>query len=443
MKHQVSIVVAVDSKSGIGKEGKIPWKDAEDMKYFKELTTKTQDPTKRNVIIMGRVTFESIGKRPLPDRENIVLRSDMDLNKVLSTLDKSDKFERVFIIGGESIYKLALENTRCNTIFLTRIPGDYNCDRHFTFDTKEWTKVSSVSNSRFEMWSRTNHEEYQYLGLVEKIINQGYSRIDRTLVGTKSIFGAMMRFNLRGNTWPLLTTKRVWVKGVVEELLWFISGSTDEKLLSDKGVNIWKGNTTREALDKRKLNHLDVGDCGPIYGFQWRHFGAEYKGYRMDYKGKGFDQLQRCIDMIKTTPNSRQIVMSAWCADKIDEMSLPPCHVMYQFYVMGDELSCMLTQRSGDMGLGVPFNIASASLLTHMIAQICDLKSGELIHSLGDAHVYNNHVKALSEQIVRTPFMFPKVKFSRNVRNVDDFVYSDVVVEGYNNYGELKMEMAV
>jgi len=286
------------------------------------------------------------------------------------------------------------------------------------------------------------HDELQYLDLIKNIIENGNEKMDRTKIGTKSIFGAQMRFNLR-DSFPLLTTKRVFWRGVAEELLWFIRGCTNANKLSDKNVRIWDANGSREFLDQRGLSHREVGDLGPVYGFQWRHFGAEYKGMNENYQGKGVDQLSQVIEMIRNQPDSRRIIMSAWNPNQLDEMALPPCHTMCQFYVHNGELSCQLYQRSADMGLGVPFNIASYALLTYMIAHVTDLKPGDFVHTLGDAHVYLNHVDPLKEQLSRKPGDFPKLKITRETKNIDEIKMEDLVIEGYKPQKSIKMQMAV
>jgi dihydrofolate reductase/thymidylate synthase len=235
----------------------------------------------------------------------------------------------------------------------------------------------------------------------------------------------------------------VFWRGVAEELLWFVKVSTNAKELQDKDIHIWDGNGSREFLDSRGLSHREVGDLGPVYGFQWRHFGAEYQNMHSDYTGKGVDQLIDCINKIKNTPEDRRIIMSAWNPADLDKMALPPCHMFCQFYVANNELSCQMYQRSADMGLGVPFNIASYSLLTYMIAHVCGMQLGDFVHTIGDAHVYSNHVDALKEQLLRTPKSFPKFKFNKNVQNIEEFKYEDFVIEGYNPDAVIKMKMAV
>ncbi|XP_046548512.1 thymidylate synthase-like isoform X4 [Haliotis rubra] len=251
-----------------------------------------------------------------------------------------------------------------------------------------------------------------------------------------------MRYNLR-DSFPLLTTKRVYWRAIAEELLWFIRGSTNGKDLADKNVNIWKANGSRSFLDNLGLTHREEGDLGPVYGFQWRHFGAEYKDMHTDYTGQGVDQLADVIDKIKNSPHDRRIIMCAWNPTDLPKMALPPCHCLVQFYVAEGELSCQLYQRSADMGLGVPFNIASYSLLTYMIAHITGLKTGDFIHTIGDAHVYVNHIEALKEQIKREPKAFPTFKMKRTVETIDDFTMEDFEIVGYNPHPQIKMDMAV
>ncbi|GCB74961.1 hypothetical protein scyTo_0019695 [Scyliorhinus torazame] len=285
-------------------------------------------------------------------------------------------------------------------------------------------------------------DENQYLQHIRNILETGSRKEDRTGTGTVSVFGLQARYNLR-DSFPLLTTKRVFWKGILEELLWFIKGATNSNELSKKGVRIWDANGSRDCLDKQGFQNREEGDLGPVYGFQWRHFGAEYKDMHTDYSGQGIDQLEYVIETIKNNPEDRRIIMCAWNAKDLPQMALPPCHALCQFYVVNGELSCQLYQRSGDMGLGVPFNIASYSLLTYMIAHITGLKPGDFVHTLGDAHIYKNHIEALKIQLQREPRPFPKLKILRNVENINEFKAEDFKLEGYDPYPTIKMEMAV
>lgn len=284
----------------------------------------------------------------------------------------------------------------------------------------------------------------QYLQLVKMIMVRGETRPDRTGVGTLSMFGAQMRLDLRQG-FPLLTTKKMPFMAVVHELLWFIAGSTSSTQLAERGTHIWDANGTRAFLDQRGLRDRAEGDLGPIYGFQWRHFGAAYRGAGADYRGQGIDQLRNVIHQLRNDPFSRRIVMSAWNPPDLDQMALPPCHVLVQFYVSVDgTLSTHLYQRSGDMGLGVAFNMASYALLTHMLAQACNLNGvGELILTLGDAHVYSSHVIALQQQLIRRPFPAPTLKLDPSVRDIDAFQAHHIRLENYQCHERLPMPMAV
>tara|TARA_B000000475_G_scaffold150598_1_gene121271 strand:+ start:332 stop:1192 length:861 start_codon:yes stop_codon:yes gene_type:complete len=285
--------------------------------------------------------------------------------------------------------------------------------------------------------------ELQYINLIKHILENGISKDDRTGIGTLSIFSYNMTFNLR-ESFPLLTTKKVYWKGVVEELLWFISGSTDSNILKEKGVKIWEGNSSREFLDSRGLSHYDQGDIGAGYGFQWRHFGAKYTNMYDSYEGKGIDQLKDVIYKIKNTPDDRRIIMTAWNPLDIDKMALPPCHIFVQFWVDTNkkELHSQMYQRSCDVGLGVPFNIASYALLTCIIAKLCDLTPGDFHYCMGDTHIYKNHIDAMKLQITRDPYDFPKINI-KNITDIDSITADDIELIDYKYYENIKMNMAV
>jgi len=426
---------------------------------------------------MGRTTYESIPPkfRPLPGRLNVVLsrrehllqgslpegvRIASSFEEALRCMNNSVGVGRVFVIGGGQVYTEALKHEGCQGIYLTQIKEpEFEADTFFpkidplsfqldtTHPDHGMTHEEDGVKYEYLRYVRRKasgpHEEEQYLHLVQEIIESGNDRDDRTGVGTLSKFGCQMRFSLRNETFPLLTTKRVWWKGVAEELLWFVSGCTNANVLSAKKVNIWKGNGSKEFLEKCGLGHREEGDLGPVYGFQWRHWGAKYEDMHTDYTGKGHDQLAECISLIKSNPTSRRIVMSAWNPSDLKEMALPPCHMFCQFYVSNGELSCQMYQRSADMGLGVPFNIASYSLLTCMIAHVCGLAPGEFIHTIGDAHVYKNHCEGLREQLVRTPYPFPKLRIRDRGQNIDGFVFDDFTIEGYEHHPTINLPFAV
>lgn len=288
------------------------------------------------------------------------------------------------------------------------------------------------------------HQEEQYLQLIRDVLEKGTMEEGRN-GRTKSLFGYSMRYSLKDGTIPLLTTKRVAWKTCFNELIWFINGHTDNKKLTDKKVNIWNANASREFLDSRGLHNNEVDDLGPVYGHQWRHFNAEYKDCHTDYDGKGIDQLQYIIDSLKNpeTRTSRRLVLSAWNPCQIDQMALPPCHVLMQFYVRENKyLSCSLYQRSGDIGLGVPFNIASYSFLTHIIAKHCGLIADEFVHFIGNAHIYENHIDTLKTQIERVPLEFPRIEITGLHDNINDYSIDDLKwLEEYKHHATLKMDM--
>ena len=287
------------------------------------------------------------------------------------------------------------------------------------------------------------HDEYQYLQLITNVIINGEDIQGRN-GGTRMIFGTQMRFNLQENIIPFLTTKKLAWKTCLKELLWFISGSTSNTILKNNNVHIWDANGSKEFLESRGLNY-EEDDLGPVYGHQWRHFNAPYNNCNTDYSNKGVDQLNNVIKMLKDPKEkySRRIILSAWNPCQLDEMALPPCHVLMQFNVSkNDELSCILYQRSGDIGLGVPFNIASYSLLTHLLAHHCNLKPKEFIHFLGNAHIYSNHIKPLKEQIDRTPYEFPTLRISNKYNNIEDYKFEDFVIENYKSHNKIEMEMS-
>ncbi len=288
------------------------------------------------------------------------------------------------------------------------------------------------------------NNEKVYLDALKDILDNGQIRKTRNS-NTISKFSIKLDFDVR-EYFPLMTTKRVYWKGIVEELFWFINADTNSKHLESKNVNIWKDNSSREFLDKIGLNRYEEGTCGPIYGFQWRHFGADYFGPDYNYSGLGVDQLQTCIDLIKNDPFSRRIFMSAWNPVQLDQMCLPPCHVSYQFYVsINDknekELSCMMYQRSGDMFLGVPFNIASTSLLLYMIANITDTKPGYVHLTIGDAHIYEEHVDAVKEQLSREIYAPPQLVMMTTVSNINNYQDDDFKLINYQCHPTIKAKM--
>jgi thymidylate synthase len=287
-----------------------------------------------------------------------------------------------------------------------------------------------------------NSDEKKYLDLIKKVLEEGELRNTRNSV-TKSLFSEKLDFDISDSI-PFITTKKLAWKTVIKELLWFLSGSTDNKKLLDQDVKIWLGNSTREYMDSIGFTEREVNDLGPIYGHQWRHFNAEYKDQKTDYTNKGVDQIQQVIHLLKNDPMSRRIILTAWNPCQINQVNLPPCHIMCQFYVTSEkELSCMMYQRSADIGLGLPFNIASYAVLTYILGKLSNLKPKKLSIIIGDAHIYENHIDALKEQITREPFEFPKLELNleKEYNKVEDFDINDFKILNYKCFEHLKMQM--
>ena len=296
----------------------------------------------------------------------------------------------------------------------------------------------------------------QYHDLLKRIVQDGVVKGDRTGTGTRSVFGHQMRFDL-SEGFPLLTTKRVFLKGIIHELLWFLAGDTNIKYLVDNGVHIWDNDAYRyynelcvkegvlpvameeflraaqEGIDS-PIEGYKFGDLNHVYGYQWRSWPRP--------NGEAIDQIQQTVDLIKNNPDSRRIIVSAWNVADVEKMALPPCHTLFQFYVADGKLSCMLYQRSADTFLGVPFNIASYALLTMMMAQVCGLEAGEFVHTLGDTHLYLNHFDQVEEQLSRTPRALPKMRLNPDVKSIFDFKFEDFTLEGYDPYPTIKAPMS-
>ena len=293
--------------------------------------------------------------------------------------------------------------------------------------------------------TKGRHEEYQYLNLLKDIMNEGHDEVGRN-GNTRCVYGAAMHFSLENNIIPNLTTKKTAWKTCLKELLWFISGSTDTKILTAQKVHIWDGNTTSEFLESRGLSHYTPGrQIGPLYSHQWRYWNAKYEtDPNTDYTGKGIDQLQNAIDMLKDPAQrtSRRIVISAWNPEQLDEGVLPSCHSFFQFNVVdGNKLSCSLTARSQDVFLGEPFNIASYAFLTHLIAKHCDLEPYEFILYGGNCHIYDDHFDQVKEQLTREPYPFPALEILNKRNNINDYVIEDFKIHDYQHHPQIKGAM--
>lgn len=464
-----SVIVAVDAGNGISKEGEIPWNSRDDMKFFRDTTLGRG----KNVIIMGRVTYESLPeeRRPLEGRHNVVISNTWkqekhseisiypSLHEALAGIGGSvQTYDKVFICGGEKIYNEVLENYMylCDNVYVTKFKTDYSCDQFFCFDKVkdlppfcEACKTRDYTRYTFNASKSYNHAEYEYLSLLERVVKTGERRPDRTGIGTLSLFGERMCFDISDRI-PLLTTKKMFYEGAIRELLFFISGKTDTRLLEQQGTKIWHDNTSGKFLKDRKLDY-DDGDMGPMYGWQMRHAGLPYpvKGFSdPEFSDKGgIDQLKNVVQSIRDDPFSRRHIISMWSVPQIDQMVLAPCHVLVQFNVSADKknLDCQLYQRSGDLFLGLPWNIISYTFLTYMIAHITGLRPRKLIHIIGDAHVYLNHQEQVSRQLKRTPRPLPKLTFRNSTRlhEIDDFTFENFCIENYVSCPAIPAQMAV
>lgn len=503
----ISCFVYYKDKLAIGRNNELLCKLKHDMSFFKHITTNDKDnsTTKildKNVVVMGRKTWFSIPQtyRPLSNRINIVLTNNKTLLKTndytyknTNALKKNsnpiifmtyvqfvDFYKRsnpnVFVIGGSEIYNLFLKNTdlklKPTTVYFTEV-YNYKIDKSFQPDSfieplDETYKLISISDKKYDdnqklyyrflkykSFDHLTSQEHKYLDFCQYILNHGNERIDRTGVGTISSFGHQLTFDI-SNTVPLLTTKKVSWKHVIEELLWFIRGDTDAKILQNKGIKIWDGNTSRQFLDSRGLHHFEEGVLGKGYGWQWRFFGADYNQEYADTSNienakdiGGFDQLEYIVNELKTNPYSRRILMSYWNPPDFKETALLPCHFSCQFYVEEHSnqkyLNCLFNMRSNDMFLGNPFNIFSYAVFTYILAIKCDMTPGKLIYSVGDAHIYKNHIAQMKTQLLRRPrsepvlLVNPDIKYkSWNEININDFE-----IIGYTPFPFIKAEMAV
>ncbi len=451
----IKLICAVSQNNIIGKNNQLPWKIREEMQYFKQTTI--GEKVNANAVVMGFRTFESLNFNPLEDRLNIVLTSkdhfksnsdkktffvDSIENGLL--IARSQNVENLFVIGGKQIYDLFLKKNLVQEIYYSKIKKDFDGDTVMVdvdWDTYRLKSVKETELVDYYVYRNVNRPsgENQYLNILCNILTNHSD--------TLSCFGSnpVMHFDLQNDGFPLLTTKKVFFRGVVHELLWFLNGKTDNRLLQKHKVNIWNENTTREYLDSRGLHHLEEGDGGAIYGHQFRSCGADYINCKTNYNGKGFDQIQYVINLLKTEPNTRRAVISLWNPNQLKDMCLPPCHVVYQFRVVKDNrLDCFLFQRSGDLFLGVPFNIASASLFTHIISFLTGYKPGTLHHVISDAHIYKEHLEAVKKQLQNKVYPFPELRIKdRQQRCVEDFIYEDFTLVGYRHNAKIESPIVV
>jgi thymidylate synthase len=481
---QIWFILAHSYSQGISKSGKIPWICKKDMSFMKSITTA---PGLKNGLLMGRKTFESIG-RILPNRENIIVSSQkLDssahiVNSISAGLEKGKELnlDILWIFGGSTIYDTFLTEPQFSQLidgFIITTAPERPCDTFIQtnicqfIEKHQYTQfynprvLERVADGVYELsiYSRLpslkeewtpivqslegNTIDKSYLELVKRILSQGNRRETRN-GATISIFSEKISFDL-AEGFPLLTTKKVFFNGVIRELLWFIKGDTDARHLEANNVTIWSGNTSKEFLEKNGLPY-EEGIGGPIYGYQWRNFGQEYT-----YKDKngqsqttpgvkhGVDQLQFIIDELKENPMSRRIFMSSWNPNQLSQMCLPPCHISYQFYVENGRLSCMMVQRSADVFLGLPFNIASVALLVHFIANIVGLEPGKIHICIGDAHIYEDHLEPIRVQLGRSgmDYDLPRLILKRKPRKMEDYEFEDIEIQNYKSHPPIKAKM--
>ena len=475
---KINLIVAVDSEGGIGLDGKMPWFPLkEDMKYFKEKTL-------GSIVIMGRKTWESIGSKPLSGRINLVVSStlapakhvckslhdalykcndyiEVNTSSALQTIKLSDspildsampQSNKIFIIGGSEIYKEAMTYyyDNCDAIYITSIKGNYKCDVFFPslLQNKfrlawasELMKSENDIKYRFLRYDKCEsiNFEYRYLFLLNNIITKGDKRETRN-GWTRSLFSERLQFDLN-LYFPMATIRKVPIRWIFEELMWIIRGQTDTKILEAKGINIWKGNSSREFLDAKGLTHFKEGEIGPTYGFVMRNFGGDFDydaSYYMNpaekqFERPGLDQLAVVLEKIKKTPNDRRMIISLWDPNNIDKCALPPCLRDYQFYVANGRLSCQATLRSSDAPVALHWNICTAGLLTHLCAVHCGLDVGELTMIIGDAHIYEEHVKEVQNNLLkRNPRPYPVLRIKQKRENIEDYEFSDLEIIGYS-----------
>lgn len=434
------VIAAVDQEYGIGLRDAIPWSCPEDMRWYSY-------KTKGCALLVGRATWDTLPDKAKTGRSFFVVtsadRTDQENVMFCKTPEAAmakakHTGKRVGCIGGGALYKWAM--TLADTLYLSCIRGNFKCDTFFPqlYD-KPYFLRSSESLSPdcvLQTWKRSNIDR-DYLDLLQHVMEHGALQKNRTSVMTRNITGAFLECDLAAG-FPLLTTKRVFWRGVVEELLWFLRGSTCSKELEDKGVNIWRNNTTREFLDSRGLSYVE-GELGPGYGFQWRFSGCEYPS-----REGGTDQIAEAIRLLQEDSCSRRIIVSAWNVADLHKMALPPCHMMFQFCVQDGRLCCVVTQRSADMFLGVPFNIASYALLTHIMARRCGFPVGTLRLNFGSCHLYNNHVDAALTQLKREARSLPTLTLSGDDRMEPwDYTPEHIKLEGYKPHKRIAATMVV
>jgi thymidylate synthase len=448
------IILALNENNGIGRNGVLPWHCPEDLKIFRQ-------KTKNHILIVGRKTAETLPK--LKDRTIFYVgKTDIKQNNDYTRFDTLQEAlnysktvypdKKIFVAGGAILYKTAFTEfvQFIDNIHVSRIKDYSECDTYFDFmsyiNTQNWIvqdRLITVGSLCHYTLERDNTSEQSYLELLQKVYSKGKIRDTRN-GKTRSLFFDNLSFDLRDG-FPLLTTKKMFLRGIFEELMFFIRGDTDGKILEQKGVNIWRGNTTREFLDKLDMKNRPEGVLGPMYGYQWRHFNASYDEVKATNKEPGYDQLRHVIETIKNDPMSRRIIMTDFNPLQATQGVLYPCHsIVIQFYVSGQFLDMSCYNRSQDLFLGTPFNIASSALLLTLVAKLTGYTPRNLHMSLGDVHIYESHTDAVLSQIKRKPFSYPKLIIDKKIdtlETLEKLVWDDVKLLDYKHHEAIQAPM--
>ena len=474
-----SIIVSTDARNGIALKGKMPWHSSNDMKFFRETTIGRG----KNVVVMGRKTYETIPpeNRPLAHRRCCVLsrrwkqEENYDVTvyhsipELLQSLGSARKrYDTVFVIGGEEIYRQFLQNYLylCDKIYWTRFREDYECDRFFPADEHQLSELPVFkpptvfhTYARHHISPKVNHGEITYVDLLRKMVDEGEKSADKNGVQTQVCFGEQLEFDL-SRKFPIITTNKVEYSDILEELLFFIAGETDTTILEEQNVNIWKPATSKESLIARNLDY-EVGEMGPMYGHQWRKWGSPYYSLKSREERdeepsepsepseplgsaeplQGIDQLFEIVQGLKKNPYSRAHLLTAWSPSDVLQMVKAPSDFACQFHVNGNGqfLDCLVFQRSSDLFREMPGMVVRYSLLTHMLAHLIGLKPRKLLFSIGSAYILSNDFNAIAQQIVRDPKPFPQLKFvsPRTIRRLSDFNRDNIIIEGYSSWPRL------
>jgi len=458
-----NIIFASDNNNGIGKNNNLPWYFKNDLKYFKNITTYNEF-NKKNILIMGNNTFKSINYSLLSDRIiYIITFDDSNLSKKYNNIiyfknfidayNEASKYndKNIWVVGGSMIYNIAIKHYACNKIYHTLIDSDFNCDKQFNINNYSiiwnYNRVDKDTNFidskeytlTFKIGKNIHNIENQYLKL---LYNVSKSDIKSGRNGDiYSIFNVTLTHNFRDG-FPILTTRKMFWKGIVEELLFFIRGDTNTKILSDNNINIWKANTSKEFLESINLNY-DEGIMGPMYGYQWRYFNKPYNEMTNDIY---IDQLKFIIDEINDNPHSRRLIMTTFNPAQVNLGVLYPCHsIIIQFYIKNEYISCNMYQRSADLYLGLPFNISSTALLLLLVAKLTNKIPHKMNIIIGDAHIYVEHINQVNELLKRIPYDFPTIHIPdfKNLNEIENSNYNNYILNNYNYHPILKADMKV